>query len=667
MFLFLWAGLSANAQIIIDGNPSDWNSVTGLPTYTYVADAWGKGTDNQFTQGSKDFMFAKDLRWSVGQVSAKTDIANAAVVMIGCKLYFAGDRLSTNGDANIGFWFLLGGTAPQINPVTGAYDFAPEHMVGDILVIADFTKGGTVSTITVYKWVGSGGAFGGGTLDLVSDIDASVAQNNVNPHPIPDGWSYITPNYPTNAFYEGMIDLCSMNLDNYCFHSFILETRNSASVSAMLGDFVAGSLGVVPVITATGGGICAPGGMVELCAVSADPKLTYQWYSNAELTALVPNGDTKCISVNVTSTTNYWVVATNDLGCAGDAVMVTATVYPAITCSIAGSLEVCPNTEFTYTGPADMLSYAWTISGNATIVGAANARMVTIKTGQNCDDFTLSLNAVSAGNCASNCLINVNVNDVAKPVATCPPPRVLGVNPAAGTWGPSVVQWTDNCGVKESGVTAGTVVGDGCTRSITHTHWAVDYCGNREECKEVITWTVQYTCEIVVDVPPVFGGNFGQATVSVKVNGAPATNAFTYLWSPSGETTPTTYMLTTAGAMVTVTDAFGCTTSCVVTEVAEICLSLTEDLGCNPVVPTGASVIADVKAKYETEYDGIFIVTNPVMANQESEGCFIEQTWTFDVEDEFENTQNCEIIYTWKADLVLPVIAAAPEIGRAHV
>jgi hypothetical protein len=510
MFLFLWAGFSASAQTItIDGNPIDWSDplVRSNPTYTHVIDDWGKGTDNQFTQGSKDFMLAADQRWSVGQTSNKTDIANAAVVMIGCKLYFAGDRLSTNGDANIGFWFYLNGTAPQINPVTGAYDFAPEHVVGDILVIADFSKGGTVSKITVYKWVGTGGAFGGGTLDLVSDVLANVAQNNVNSHPVPDGWLYITPDYPTNSFYEGMIDLCGLQLDNYCFSSFLLETRNSDALNAMLGDFVAGDFGAKPKITAIGGSICEPGGSVELCAVSANTSLTYQWYTNADLTTMVPNGDTKCISVNVTSTTNYWVVATNDLNCTSDAVMVTATVYPSVACSIAGSLEVCPNGEFTYMGPADMLSYSWTILGNATIVGATNARMVIIKTGENCEDFTLSLNSVSAGNCISNCLITVNVNDVLKPVAAnCPsvPFIDLGCNPEASKYAPSLVPgWSDNCGIKESGVRPGTPVADanGCGMTVTHVYYALDWCGNEQTCSQVFKWKIDVLAPVVVDIP----------------------------------------------------------------------------------------------------------------------------------------------------------------------
>ena len=450
-------------------------------------------------------MLAADQRWSLSSVSSKTDIANAAVVIIGTNLYFAGDRLSTNGNANIGFWFYLNGTAPQINPVTGAQDFAPEHVVGDILIIADFSNGGAVSFVTVYKWVGTGGAFGGGTLDLVSEINASVAQNNVYSHPIPTGWTYITPDYPTNSFYEGFVDLTRIPLDNYCFASFLLETRNSDAINSMLGDFVAGEFGAKPDITAKGGDVCAPGGSVELCAISTDMTLTYQWYSNPELTVLVPGGNTKCITVNVTETTTFWVVATNELECTSDAVSATATVYPSLPCSIEGSLEVCPNGTFTYMGPADMVSYLWTVSGNATISGTSSARMVTIVTGQNCEDFTLSLTATDIHGCISNCQLPVNVNDILPPVmANCPQlPVALPCNPAPELYAPSLVQaWSDNCGIARSIVTAGTPVADaqGCGWSVKHIYYAIDYCGNEQTCEQVFTWKVDVIAPAIVDI-----------------------------------------------------------------------------------------------------------------------------------------------------------------------
>ena len=101
--------------------------------------------DNQFTQGSKDYLKAADLRWSLGSTKDKNDIVNAAAVIIGDFLYFYGDRSTVNGDAQIGFWFYLNGTAPAVNGDTGDQDFEPEHAVGDLLIISNFTGGGNVA------------------------------------------------------------------------------------------------------------------------------------------------------------------------------------------------------------------------------------------------------------------------------------------------------------------------------------------------------------------------------------------------------------------------------------------------------------------------------------------------------------------------------------------
>src|SRR5262245_13741704 len=111
---------NTSAQTIrIDGNsvsiPGEWNQAF----ITHVQDPFGNGVlDNQFTQGSKDFFFAADWRWEIGQTKAKNDLqngaaaimnpgtvldANGAVVGGGPFLVFAGDRSSNNGDAQIGF------------------------------------------------------------------------------------------------------------------------------------------------------------------------------------------------------------------------------------------------------------------------------------------------------------------------------------------------------------------------------------------------------------------------------------------------------------------------------------------------------------------------------------------------------------------------------------
>src|SRR6476620_5883609 len=159
--LFLWPTVSS-AQITIDGNPADWNSAVfnTFPIRKYVFDPRGTGViDNQFTS-SKYFFLADGtgndhLTWVMGQTKAKNDIANAAALLDGSNLYFAGDRTSNNGDAQIGFWFFLGGTSTRTIQ-KGTRDFAPDHAVGDLLVLADFTGGGRDANVTVYEWVGTG-------------------------------------------------------------------------------------------------------------------------------------------------------------------------------------------------------------------------------------------------------------------------------------------------------------------------------------------------------------------------------------------------------------------------------------------------------------------------------------------------------------------------------
>jgi len=38
--------------------------------------------DSQFTQGSKDFQFANDLAWAIGQTKSKNDIVNGAAGLV---------------------------------------------------------------------------------------------------------------------------------------------------------------------------------------------------------------------------------------------------------------------------------------------------------------------------------------------------------------------------------------------------------------------------------------------------------------------------------------------------------------------------------------------------------------------------------------------------------
>ena len=71
-------------------------------------------------------------------------------------LYFGLERNANTGTANVGFWFLQDDVACE--STGGAVTFSGAHTDGDLLIVSEFTGGGTVSTINVYRW--NGGADG---------------------------------------------------------------------------------------------------------------------------------------------------------------------------------------------------------------------------------------------------------------------------------------------------------------------------------------------------------------------------------------------------------------------------------------------------------------------------------------------------------------------------
>jgi hypothetical protein len=216
-----------------------------------------------FTQGgSKDKYDVSSWKWTNGSVPDKDDIVNSFAAKYAGSgtsfVFVGGTRFSNDGSAEIGAWFFqnnveLGGDGSSASPFIGV------HKNGDLFIIAEFTIGGTVSTLRVLEWVGSTGTCPGdvacpaatekgGTLADVTALvspGSAIGASNVDPQVIscPADWPY-TPKsgtdgtIPTNSFFEVGIDLGPLNLGNVCFASFLLETRSSHDVDAQLKDFV---------------------------------------------------------------------------------------------------------------------------------------------------------------------------------------------------------------------------------------------------------------------------------------------------------------------------------------------------------------------------------------------------------------------------------------------
>jgi len=267
-------------DLITDG-PSDPSNNDGALVSTFISDPLSHTTDLIFTGGStKDDLGingetgSAGWKHTTGSVPDKDNIEHAFAAAYGiCPdsslgggpagdpdalandfcIYFGLDRFARNGDAQVGFWFLQ----EEVAPITSGPDagkFSGQHQVGDILILSDFTNGGVVGTIKVYKW-DPANADTNGTLLL---LDAEGACGTTGPAHVSCGesnrslktspWLYDAKSingtdndFPQGSFYEGGVNLTALGLGETCVSSFIAETRSSQAVDAVLKDFAFGS------------------------------------------------------------------------------------------------------------------------------------------------------------------------------------------------------------------------------------------------------------------------------------------------------------------------------------------------------------------------------------------------------------------------------------------
>ena len=221
--------------------------------------------------GSKDPQDVSNWAWKdgAGGLPDKDNLLHSFAARYntteGDVLYFGSDRLDNSGDAQQGFWFFQNSVALGSNSVGGGTGFTGVHKNNDVLVISDFSNGGTTSTITVYKWDTSCKKTSGSTAGtcgdanlriLLSSTNANCATaaandaacglvNSANGTVAP--WSFTDKSgkstYLQGEFYEGGVNLTNLGLGGTCFASVASETRSSTSTTAVLKDFVLGGFG----------------------------------------------------------------------------------------------------------------------------------------------------------------------------------------------------------------------------------------------------------------------------------------------------------------------------------------------------------------------------------------------------------------------------------------
>ncbi len=224
-----------------------------------------------FTTGSKDTL---DITpgWQCTPTNNPTDkddlIRGGGAIFVDKNghllMYLFINRLANNGAGEIAFWILQDRTVgcPQTG---GTASFTGHHVNGDLLIISEFTVGGTITALNVFKWFG-GAIFDNDTSTSKTDpilkgVDCDLVPPatphdpvcaKVNNATITSPWptqsktggicSSPPCSIPTSEFYEMGIDLTEAVPGATCFATVVADTRTSPSLTATLKDYLVGQL-----------------------------------------------------------------------------------------------------------------------------------------------------------------------------------------------------------------------------------------------------------------------------------------------------------------------------------------------------------------------------------------------------------------------------------------
>jgi len=238
--------------------PTDFSAATAGPDFTTEirrgVEVAVTADTSTFTTNSKDILDIS-AEWRcvrANNVTDKGDLVNTyAVAYVNALgeliLYFGAEKNDASGTNNLGVWFLQNDNV-QCTDTQGGQGtaFTGDHVNGDILVVSEFTGGGSTATITAYVWddtavnnlvqLGTSGICGApGTDDRLCAI--TNVSNQVNPPW--KTWDKDTGSLDfidTQQFYEGAINVSAFGLDP-CISTMLTNTRSSVSTTATLYDF----------------------------------------------------------------------------------------------------------------------------------------------------------------------------------------------------------------------------------------------------------------------------------------------------------------------------------------------------------------------------------------------------------------------------------------------
>jgi hypothetical protein len=241
--------------------PAGFSAATAGPDFTTEirrgVEVAQTADDTTFTTNSKDTLDIS-AEWRcvrANNVTDKGDLVNTyAVAYVNAAgeliLYFGAEKNDASGVNDIGVWFLQdedvdcagGGNGPG-NPFTG------NHVVGDILLVSEFSNGGNTASITAYTWDPTNPAAVNNLVQLGTSGICGAAGTDDRLCAITNAGGSVNPTWKTwdkdsgsldfvaaQQFYEGGINVSAFGLDP-CINNLLTNTRSSKEITATLYDY----------------------------------------------------------------------------------------------------------------------------------------------------------------------------------------------------------------------------------------------------------------------------------------------------------------------------------------------------------------------------------------------------------------------------------------------
>ena len=316
-------------------------------------------------------------------------------------------------------------------------------------------------------------------------------------------------------------------------------------------------------------------GSIGAAATGGAGSYTYSWSPTNDLSAT----NTAVVTANPTVTTTYTLTATDACGTVvTDQVVVTVNPLPSIAATSPND-SICPggNIDLFVTGSSS--SYLW-MPGNSTATTYNVSPSSTT---------TYSVTGTDANGCTNSTTLTITVEPTFSVVVTGSYTSICdnAITPLTlSATGASTYTWNPGNGT-------GATFTDTPSASTTYTVVGTDGLG----CTAMTTYDVTvYPSPTIAAISNDTVCSGGTASVTGIVTGG--TPAYTYLWTPFGNTTPSISFNPTSSSCftLTVTDANGCATTqqaCVVVNPLPVLTVTGSDSICNgginTMVASGAS------------------------------------------------------------------------------